>query len=371
MLALMRSGNACNMACDYCYGDFGASSDSLELADCELLAESLARDSFPEKSVEFLWHGGEPALLGPEKFEKMLLALNGLAKRGVTVRHGMQSNGLALTGVWPRLLAKYRVQTGISLDGPKESHDKRRKAPDGSGTYDKIIANVKTLKNAGVEVAILCTLGPWHEDQAETLINWLREINLPVKFNRLFAGGRSRAALPLEKYYALLKEIFKLALEEGLGQSIQPLEWMLNSIIHNHPPRECSHNGACGKTIFSFGKRGVIGKCTRSPKIYGNLHDSSLRKILETVSESSKRARILAKICANCAAKPYCNGGCPVSMGEIPRREDCEAIRNFYAWLSDVGLGLYLNALVKRKKTASATLAGLKSIAAALERSRV
>jgi uncharacterized protein len=44
--------------------------------------------------------------------------------------------------------AKYDVGIGISLDGPKEYHDKFRVDHQGRGTYDSTIAGLRKLQAA-------------------------------------------------------------------------------------------------------------------------------------------------------------------------------------------------------------------------------
>lgn len=364
MLILMRSSNGCNMRCNYCYGNYGETSGTLELDDCQLLLRRLKEEEVSGNKVEFLWHGGEPALLGARNFEKMASLLNTLEKDGIEVTHSLQSNGMGLNEPWPDILGDMDINVGISLDGPACLHDIARKTPEGSGTYVAILKNVNKLREANVKVSLLCTLGPAHENQEMEIADWLLELDLPIKFNPLFAKGRSRARFPLASYYGFLKNIFLILLKNGYGKSVQPFEWMLRSILYNMPPGECSFSGNCGKNIFSFGKGGVIGLCTRTQEVLGNLVTTSLKNIresprwLERMNHSAK----LRKHCGKCEVLRFCHGGCPSTRSEIPDKADCAAIRDFFMWLAEPAMGLYLEALLERKKSLSMAVTAMQEL---------
>lgn len=372
MLVLLRSTDGCNMRCSYCYGDCGQPSATLSLEDCSVLLKRLRAEELPGAKVEFIWHGGEPSLLGTENFEEMLVLLNRLAEEGIEVTHRLQSNGLALDQKWADLFAKYRIGVGISLDGPGPLHDYARRSPDGAGTYDRICQNIRKLREAGVAVSLLCTLGPQHLGRETEIVSWLDAMGLAIKFNPLFAKGRSSAHLPLDHYYHLLRGIFTLLLKLASAPPVQPFEWMLRAALYQLPPNECSFSGNCGENIFAYGNRCDVGICTRDSQVYGNLKTSSLAEIRKSsLWRNQTRARRSRDAnCENCSALRYCNGGCPVAR-QARIEEDCAATRDFFAWLAAEGLDLYRDALVSRRKSLSLLLGQMKEMRSGLEKSHV
>ena len=83
------AGPVCNLDCDYCYylekdalypgKKFNLSAFGMKT---EVL-EKLIRDyigSQPQKRIEFIWHGGEPTLLGGDYFRKALELQKNTAK---------------------------------------------------------------------------------------------------------------------------------------------------------------------------------------------------------------------------------------------------------------------------------------------------
>ena len=56
-----------------------------------------------------------------------------------TITNSLQTNGTLLTDEWCAFLKKHNFLVGISLDGPKEIHDRYRRDRKGEGTYRHII----------------------------------------------------------------------------------------------------------------------------------------------------------------------------------------------------------------------------------------
>ena len=110
----------CNIACSYCYqhpirdaGNFVKSPNkpySLEVMKRALEAEGM----------NFTLFGGEPLLMPIEDLEELWRW--GLERFG---HNGVQTNGTLITDQHVELFKKYRVQVGISMDGPDELNDAR------------------------------------------------------------------------------------------------------------------------------------------------------------------------------------------------------------------------------------------------------
>ena len=123
-------------------------------------------------SVNIGFYGGEP-LLEIHLIEK-IMAYTQKRFRDKELRDkfvakfSMTTNGYLLEGNILELMVKYNVTLDISLDGPKEEHDKFRVTRGGKGTWDTIMKNLKEirLKYPGFyenNVKFLCTLHPLHD----------------------------------------------------------------------------------------------------------------------------------------------------------------------------------------------------------------
>lgn len=352
MLVLLKTTNFCNLNCRYCSGSCGEEKrrDLVE-HDCVMLVEQLPdllRDGEP---VRFLWHGGEPTLLHPDKFKSMQEILANVADSGHLVTYSMQTNGYCISDEWLDVLEEYRVGVGVSLDGPSFLHDEMRISHGGVGTYKKIVENIKKIKKNDISISLLCTLRKKHMNREPEILDWLEEMNLPIRFNPLLNLGRSKEELSLQDYYNFLRNIMMITLERGIAISIEPLEWMLSSVIGDLSPRECSYSGRCGVSIFSYGPGGDVGICNRDDKVYGNLTEQSLKDLYESAQWKMQRMREerMKGVCNDCEIWTYCHGGCASVEKDAPNKEHCKARREFFRWLQTKGLELYKAALVRQR----------------------
>ena len=363
MLVILNSTNACNLGCRYCSAKTnGSVRRDLSEDDCQLLVAQLPAILKEDEPVTWLWHGGEPTLLSPEQFDAMQTILSTLADH--LQRTLMQSNAYAVTKDWINVLLKHDVSVGVSLDGPKETHDAARPAINGSGTYDLARANALALRDAGMAVSLLCTLDKTHIGREEMILDWLIEMDMPIRFNPLSRFGRSSESLSGAEYYRFLIDLFKGVLKKRYSGSIQPLEWMSRSVIFDEEATECAYNGQCGKTFFSIGPGAEITPCGRLKKSFGNLRDSTLDELWQSSGWSSLRERsdrLATGECRSCEIWNFCKGGCPADEDNRLEKAECDAKREFFDWLRTDGLELYRKALIERKKEIRAALELLRA----------
>ncbi|RLF83496.1 radical SAM/SPASM domain-containing protein [Thermococci archaeon] len=143
---------SCNLACPYCYeGDRKAKGGLLTPNKIETIlkfAKSHRQgDKKPLISVSF--YGGEP-LLNWKGCRYTLERLEEMKEDGEIRDYstGFITNGTLINYELIEAINEYNVNSmQITLDGPREVHNKRRIRPNGEGTFDEIIENIKLLKN--------------------------------------------------------------------------------------------------------------------------------------------------------------------------------------------------------------------------------
>jgi len=149
----------CNMRCVFCEW---WKTDTPELPTKKALA---AIDAVCSLGVPFFdLSGGEPLLRKD---------LNVLAKRAAS--HGcfvsMNTNGTLLNESRVPEVADAFDLVVVSIDGPKEVHDKIRGVP---GTYDKAVEAIHLLGAHGVKVGVNSVATPWNIDILPQFIEELR-----------------------------------------------------------------------------------------------------------------------------------------------------------------------------------------------------
>ena len=101
--------------------------------------------SQPTPVVEFVWQGGEPTLLGIDFFKRVIDLQKPFAK-AKTISNSLQTNGTLLNDEWCRFLKRNNFMVGISLDGPKEIHDRYRRDRKGQGTFEQVMHGLRLLQ---------------------------------------------------------------------------------------------------------------------------------------------------------------------------------------------------------------------------------
>ena len=149
----------CNMRCLFCEW---WKTDRPELPTKKALA---AIDAVCSLGVPFFdLSGGEPLLRKD---------LSALAKRATS--HGclvsMNTNGTLLNEKRLSEIADVLDLVVVSLDGPKDVHDKIRGVP---GTYHKAMKAIRLLKAHGIKVGINSVATPWNIDVLPSFIEELR-----------------------------------------------------------------------------------------------------------------------------------------------------------------------------------------------------
>lgn len=155
-------GPACNLNCTYCYYLektvlFPGQKKPLKMPDHVLetfIQKYITSQDVPE--VSFVWQGGEPTLLGIDFFRKVIKLQNRWAD-GKNITNAIQTNGTRLNDKWCQFLSENRFLVGLSIDGPKEIHDRYRVDKAGKGTFKGVYRSLKMLQKHQAAVnALTC-----------------------------------------------------------------------------------------------------------------------------------------------------------------------------------------------------------------------
>lgn len=140
----------CNFRCEYCIfsGHYSNRSHTDKKMDFEMAKKGIdfliahSRDS---ETVSIGFYGGEP-LLEFDTIKKCIEYATHNAE-GKRIEYTLTTNGSLLNERITAFLEANKVSLLISLDGPKEIHDKNRKfAGSGCGTFDKVMENLEKIR---------------------------------------------------------------------------------------------------------------------------------------------------------------------------------------------------------------------------------
>jgi len=126
--------------------------------------------------IDFLWHLGEPLAVPISFYEKAFSIINELGQDlGVEYSLTFQTNAMLINQDWVDLIKRYKVNIGVSIDGPAFIHDKKRVDRKKKGTHEQVMKGVKILQQANVPFGVIMVVTKDSLDYADTICDFFME----------------------------------------------------------------------------------------------------------------------------------------------------------------------------------------------------
>lgn len=159
--AILKVSEVCNIACSYCYYYFSGDDRPLERpihiqrSTISALIDKLneAFDSGIVSSVQIDLHGGEPLMIGVDRFVEVLSTLS--QQLHLPVRFCITTNGMLINERWIGAFEKFDVSVCLSIDGPPDVHDLFRKDKLRRPTHQRVMSGLELLNDAAANGRIL------------------------------------------------------------------------------------------------------------------------------------------------------------------------------------------------------------------------
>lgn len=316
----------CQLRCKYCYLAGKSPGRRLEFEVAKRTVDYLlsARALFPEPAVVWDFIGGEPFI----EIELIDRISDYIKLRMYETDHpwfnsyrfSFSTNGLLYAD--PRVqryIDKNRthVSVGITIDGVKEKHDLMRVFPDGSGSYDKVAANIPLWLRQFPDAATKVTVA--HDDlpyvKESVLHLWrlgVKNVNINVVFEDVWQDGDD--AILEEQLVGLADAI----IDGGLYRE-HMCSFFDDSIGRPLDPQRDNQNWCGAGMMLAVGAGGDFYPCVRfaphsltrrPPRTVGNcftgLDESRLRPFLALDRASQSPPECLAcEVASGCA---WCQG---------------------------------------------------------------
>lgn len=296
----------CPMRCIYCY--------QKDIRNNEYMNEYMSDDKMRTVASWLEWkvqkseinrcfitfYGGKP-LMNRTSIEYLGNRMAVYCKdKGVNLQLAMVTSGLLLTPKIADSLKRIGVKyLQITLDGDKDSHDKRRPKRDGSGTFDLIMENLSHLIE-GFTITITCNVDKTNAEAASRLIDILYSRGYAGKIRRFTFGPVSASSESAQKYHIACPDP---ADEEMLSLTIKAAR---RGFISDLRP---GHK-ICGMLLPSHFVIDPIGRLYTCPAFLG-LKEYQVGDISEYDKASVNF--VLKEECLKCLYVPICTGGCRFS----------------------------------------------------------
>jgi uncharacterized protein len=385
-------GPICNLDCKYCfylekeklYPERKRKSD---WAIDGAVLESYIRqyiESQPIPEVTFTWQGGEPTLLGVEFFEKVI-ELQRRYAGGKQIRNALQTNGVLLDDRWCGFLAAKGFLVGLSIDGPRELHDKYRVDRGGGPSFDRVVRGIECLKKHGVEFNTLTVVQRDNSQRPLEVYRFLKEIGsgfiqfIPVVERLAVSGSEDGLVLispdsaagarvtewsvDARQYGKFLCAIFDEWVRRDVGRIfVQLFDVTLESWV-GVPSSLCVFSPTCGDAL-AMEHNGDVYSCDHY--VYprnrlGNVLESSLTSMVESRQQrafGNAKYDSLPAYCRDCDYLRACYGECPKHRfiktpdGEPGLNYLCAAYKKFFSHV-DPYMAFMANELANQRPPAN------------------
>jgi len=347
-------GPICNLACRYCFYLekkilFGEKKDFRMPPE---ILESYIRQYIEihgDVEIQFPWQGGEPTLLGVDFFQEVVRLQKKYGK-GRKITNTFQTNGILLDDKWCAFFEENGFVVGISIDGPREIHDRYRVDKEGGATFERVLKGINKLKKHGVHFNTLTVINDHNSRYAREVYGFLKEIGdgfmqfiplverVPAQKDsvrdyqydeRLRASEYSVRPGKFADFYIT---IFDEWIRNDVGrQFVQLFDATLGNWL-GAEPGVCYYSRTCGHAA-ALEHNGDLYSCDHYVyPLYrlGNIMESPLGDLLNSEEQrvfGMDKYEALPRLCKECEWLFVCHGECP--KNRIVKTSDGEPGLNY------------------------------------------
>ena len=315
----------CNLRCEYCFylraeEVYGA---GRHLMPDEVLGEMIRQMmGYGFRETVFGWQGGEPTVAGLDFFRRIVELQKKHGRTGQVVGNALQTNATLIDDDWARFLAEYRWLVGVSIDGPKELHNRYRRKASGAETFHLVLRGLKALQAAHVAVNALVLVSRANVRRARQVYTFVRDQGfdflqfIPCVEKDPRTGKLADFAITGEEFGDFLLETFDVwKATDGSGKvSIRYFDAVRRHLLDGGYDL-CVMGESCDAYLLvEF--NGDVYPCDffMYPEWkLGNLMETPLHEIGETPLRKKFAVMKAVKLeaCRGCEWLAFCHGGCP------------------------------------------------------------
>lgn len=331
----------CNLSCKYCYyaEEMKKNSSDMGVETVREVMKKISRSSID--NIEFIFHGGEPLILGIDRLQ-LIIGLQKEYLDNKVYSNIIQTNCTIMDSDIIDFFQRNNFGIGVSIDGPKEIHDKYRRYKNGSGSYNTAINNFSKIQDRGVKVAILSVCSDEMYRHIDKLYSHIKQFRNVVTWDLLYAEiNSSQNILTKGNYGEIMVELFNYWFyDEECHFKIKFLTAIIMNMLSLPYNLPCVFNYNCilNSKIFSIDINGNVFPCDSMTHIcLGNIHDKNVEFCFSS-NNLVKKYDMQQKnqICLFCEWFKYCSGGCPLTYEHNTNKSYyCSDFKNIFKYISE------------------------------------
>ena len=324
----------CNADCSYCSAPPDGS-DKWSLDDFKIILNRLKGNLTPK--VDWIWHGGEPMLMGPEFFRA---CAEYAESQGVKLNFAIQTNLLGYNSArWRDVFENvFEGRISTSFDPYKKYRTIKGKAD----TYDRMFW--RAMDDVIADGFRPLVIGVYDEGAADRAMNIFDRAKaygnygFDIRFNYAYPAGRARQSGMLiqpQTYGKMLIDLYDRWLKEVPSFNITPLDQMLSKVA-GFRTLLCPWTKSCGGKFLTIDPDGSVFNCSEFSDLadpahrFGNILTGGVQVSAQPIevkfytgadvvpalasSPASReiigRTRNVPPDCKTCRHFEECQGGC-------------------------------------------------------------
>ena len=332
----------CNLRCEYCYEFIrNGKRYSDMMMNIDKLCEIVWRTArlFQDSRILWMFHGGEPLLLGKEYIIKFLDCLREVNNTfPVDFKFAIQSNSTLISEDIIQILEtnldllSERI-VSISIDGPKEINDEARHDPQNRSSFDMIESTIDKLKKSSLVFSTITVVGTHNVDYPEQVYEQLKQIGARLckfipNYNTDSSGNPNKYGITPIDYANFMCRIFDLWMHDLPNQKgdsrmvIEPIASIICTLTDSFVTW-CEYREEKCSNFYCIYPDGDMWLCDDyNQDLMG---DIAYTCNIDTVSDDDFKALLLSpgtickydsfyqtamESCKNCDVFDYCKGGC-------------------------------------------------------------
>jgi len=311
----------CNLRCKYCFADEGEYHGARSVMAAEVGMKAIdfvIEKSGPRKNIEVDLFGGEPLMVFDTIKEIVEHAKVQEKLHNKSIRFTMTTNATLLNDEIMKYMDENMGNIVLSIDGRKSVNDKVRVRADGTGSYDRILPNIKKMVDMRDKSKAYYVRGTFTRENTDFFEDikhmadlGFKEISIePVVLPKEHALSLREEDLPVifDQYDKLYKDMLQRHVD---GNEFKFYHFNIDLKGGPCVYKRISGCGA-GHEYIAVTPDGDIYPCHQfvgnKDFLMGDIYNGMNNKKMEL---EFKEAHIYNKPkCTDCWAKFYCSGGC-------------------------------------------------------------
>lgn len=319
----------CNFRCWYCYEthlpNTKMTNETIDRVRKLILLIIAKNKDLTHFSLSFF--GGEPLLYYKDTVAPIIDFLREeCSSKELTYTIHFTTNGFLVNNRVIEHLTTKRDHKSfqITLDGHREKHNKVRFSSTGTGSYDRIVANIKKLLAVKINVGLRINYTMENATSIKEILTDLNDIPnkdrnyLEIDFQKVWQDDRIRA----QNEYLL---------DESLTAFKKEFPYVSDRYNNVNGLKSPCYADFINESIINY--NGDVFKCTardfKSFNRCGQLSENG-EIIWDDIFYMKKlqKVRFEKKICRQCRIFPLCGGGCSQRAIESFEKEECIRLHN-------------------------------------------